>query len=76
MTDILIRGLSDETVARIDRQADRFGLARVEYLRRTIEAEAARVAGQVTPTDWEQFGTLTADLRRPGFEDQAWGRDG
>ena len=73
MPDILIRGLSDETVSCIDGQADRLGLPRVEYLRRTIEAEAARVAGQVAPADWERFAALTADLHRPDFEQHAWG---
>lgn len=74
MTDILIRGLADDTISRIDGHAERLGLPRVEYLRRTIEAEAARVTDHVsTPADWERFARLTADLRQPDFEQRAWG---
>jgi hypothetical protein len=74
MTDVLVRGLADETLSRVDAHAHRQGLARVEYLRRLIEADAARVTEHVsTPADWRRFAALTADLRRPGFEERAWG---
>lgn len=37
MTNVLVRGLSDEAVARIDRTAEELGLSRNEYLRRQLE---------------------------------------
>lgn len=39
MADVVIRGLSDAVVARIDADATAQGLSRQEYLRRRFEAE-------------------------------------
>ncbi|HZE15461.1 MAG TPA: hypothetical protein VE197_06980, partial [Mycobacterium sp.] len=39
MADVLIRGLSDAAVARIDSDAASLGLSRNEYLRRRFESE-------------------------------------
>jgi len=39
VTNVLIRGLSDATVTRIDRRAQDLGLSRNEYLRRRLEGD-------------------------------------
>ena len=39
MADVLIRGLSEAAVARIDAEAASHGLSRNEFLRRRFEAE-------------------------------------
>jgi hypothetical protein len=48
MTDVLIRNLEPEDVARLDAQAAAVGLARNEYLRRRLQQEARRGHGPVT----------------------------
>jgi hypothetical protein len=42
MPDILIRGVPDDVVAAIDAKAQRAGLSRTEYLRRTLSREPHR----------------------------------
>lgn len=49
MADILIRDVPDETLAELDAAADRVGISRVEYLRRTLAAEADRAARDARP---------------------------
>jgi hypothetical protein len=44
MPDVLIRGLSEAAVARIDADAAAHGLSRDEYLRSRFEAEQSRSA--------------------------------
>ena len=72
MTNVLIRGLSDETVARIDRSAEELGLSRNEYLRRRLEGDAPRVTTKTTEADWKRSGEIFADLADPDIMADAW----
>ncbi len=76
MADILIRDVPEETLAELDAAAARAGVSRVEYLRRTLAAEADRVAGGVrqplTRDDWRQLHVLAADLADEEVMRGAW----
>ena len=75
MADVLIRGLSDGAVARIDADAAARGLSRQEYLRRRFEAEATvvRPAGsRLTVEDLRRAAAAAADLDDPDVMDSAW----
>ena len=72
MTNVLIRGLSDETVARIDRRAEELGLSRNEYLRRQLEGDAPRSAAKVTEESWKRSAEVLADLADPDVMADAW----
>ena len=76
MADILVRDVSDETLAELDTAAARAGISRVEYIRRVLAAEAQRAArGAMTPLirlDWEQLSDLTADLGDDDVMRGAW----
>lgn len=72
MTNVLIRGLSDETVARIDRSAAELGLSRNEYLRRRLEGDAPRSVARATEEDWKPSGEIFADLGDPDAMAGAW----
>ena len=54
MTNVLVRGLSDEAVARIDRSAEELGLSRNEYLRRHLAGVGPRPAAKVTEESWKR----------------------
>lgn len=71
MTDILIRGLDDASVQRIDAEAKRRGLSRNEYLRREWHVFAAP-RRQATREDWERFAELAQDLADEEVMRQAW----
>jgi len=73
VSNVLIRGVSDEAIARIDAESAALGLSRNEFLRRKLEGEASvrpRVA--VTRADWERSADLFADLADPDVMDDAW----
>jgi len=53
MTDILIRGISAEAIARIEERAEQLGLSRNEYLRRQLDL--------VATADQDTSVMLTAD---------------
>lgn len=72
VTNVLIRGLSDETVARIDRSAQELGLSRNEYLRRRLEGDAPRATTKTTEEDWKRSGEIFADLADPDIMADAW----
>ena len=72
MTDVLIRDVPDDVVAAIDADAQRLGLSRSEYLRRTLARER-RPAVPVVVADLERFSEQFADLADPGVVDRAWG---
>lgn len=72
VTNVLIRGLSDETVARIDRSAAELGLSRNEYLRRRLEGDAPRATTKTTEEDWKRSGEIFADLADPDIMADAW----
>lgn len=73
MTDILIRGLSPDTVERLDREAQLLGLSRNEYLRRTLEHEVPpRQPTRITDADWDRVHEAFRDLEDPDVMDRAW----
>ena len=76
MADILIRDVSDETLAELDAAASRAGTSRVEYIRRTLAAEAERSArGALSPLtrdDRARLHDLTADLADDDVLRGAW----
>jgi hypothetical protein len=72
---VLIRGLSDAAVARIDADAAARGLSRQEYLRRRFERESAvGPSSQRTLTidDLRRAEAAAADLDDPGVMESAW----
>ena len=71
MTDLLIRDVPDDVVAAIDTNANRLGLSRTEYLRRTL-AQAAHKPGAVTVEDLTRFESTFADLADDDLMRQAW----
>jgi Ribbon-helix-helix protein, copG family len=75
LADVLIRDVPDETLAELDAAAARLGVSRVEYLRRTLAAEAERAARGARPpltrNDWKQF-QVTADLADDDVMRGAW----
>ncbi|KWX25860.1 hypothetical protein [Mycolicibacterium wolinskyi] len=74
MADVLIRGLSDAAVARIDAAAAEQGLSRQEYLRRRFEAERAESLphGRITVDDMRRAAAAAADLDDPDVMRDAW----
>lgn len=74
MLDVLIRGLSEAAVARIDADAAAHGLSRNEYLRRRFEAERSPSAtgGQLTIEDLRRAAEAAKDLNNPQVMEAAW----
>jgi hypothetical protein len=74
MPDVLIRGLSEAAVARIDADAAAHGLSRNEYLRRRFEAERSASArgGQLTIEDLRRAAEAAKDLNNPQIMEAAW----
>ncbi|CAJ1510487.1 hypothetical protein [[Mycobacterium] holstebronense] len=73
MADILIRGLSDTTVAQIDTEAAAQGLSRNEYLRRRFEAERSADGGaRLTVADLRRAAEAARDLDDPNVMEAAW----
>jgi hypothetical protein len=76
MTDILIRDVPEPIIAELDAAAARAGISRVEYVRRTLAAEVARIArdagGPLTRGDWQKLTTLTSDLGDSDVMRGAW----
>lgn len=74
MPDVLIRGLTEAAVARIDTDAAAHGLSRNEYLRRRFEAERSTTAvgGQLTIDDLRRAAEAASDLADPQVMESAW----
>ena len=74
MGDVLIRGLSDEAVARIDADAAARGISRQEYLRNRFEAEGTvrPVRQAMSVDDLRRAAAAAADLDDPEVMDSAW----
>lgn len=73
MPDVLIRGLSDAVVLRIDAEAAALGLSRNEFLRRRLEGAAVpspEVA--LTAADWGRSAATFSDLEDSDVMDAAW----
>ena len=71
MADVLIRDIPDDVLAAIDAKAQRAGLSRTEYLRRTLGRER-RDSTDVTVADLEHFSSVFADLGDDDVMGQAW----
>ena len=71
MPDVLIRDLPEHVVAAIDANAQRLGLSRNEYLRRTLAIEA-RPRAAVTVADLKRSAEVFADLDDPDVMSGAW----
>jgi hypothetical protein len=74
MADVLIRGLSEAAVARIDAEAASRGLSRNEFLRRRFEAERppSSPVGELTMADLRRAAEAVKDLDDPQVMDAAW----
>lgn len=72
MTDILIRDVPEDVIAAIDIKAQRLGLSRTEYLRRTLTRERDVVPAEVSAADLSAFAHTFADLADPEVMDRAW----
>jgi hypothetical protein len=72
MTDVLIRDLEPEDVARLDAHAAMLGLSRNEYLRRRLEQDARRGVGSVTLADFERFAERFSGLADEELMRRAW----
>lgn len=74
MPDVLIRGLTEAAVARIDTDAAAHGLSRNEYLRRRFEAERSTttVGGRLTIDDLRRAAEAASDLADPQVMESAW----
>lgn len=73
MTNLLIRGLSDAAVERIDAEASALGLSRNEYLRRKFEgATTGNAEVALTDADWARSAATFGDLADPQVMDAAW----
>lgn len=72
MGDALIRDLSDDVLAVIDRRADRLGVSRNEYLRRYLNQQAGHIDTPVTATDLQRLSCTVGDLANPEVIDLAW----
>lgn len=71
MSDVLIRGLSDDELARIDTEATRLGLTRNEYLRRWFTPDALRPLPPARPVAGGDFAKF-APLADRGLMRDAW----
>ncbi len=72
MTDILIRGLSEAAVSRIDAEAESQGLSRNELLRRRLEGEVSSANVVITAYDWSRSASVFGDLDDPSVMAAAW----
>ncbi len=72
MTDILIRDVPEDVIAAIDIKAQRLGLSRTEYLRRTLTRERDVAPTAVSVADLAAFADTFADLADPAVIDRAW----
>lgn len=72
MTDVLIRGVAEDDLARIDERATRLGLSRGEYLRRRITQDASREERHLTVADLQRAAALSQDLLDDDVMRDAW----
>lgn len=72
--DVLIRGLSEAAIARIDADAAARGLSRQEYLRIRFEIEGTVLvaARKMTVEDLRRASDAATDLGDPAVMDSAW----
>jgi hypothetical protein len=71
MSDILIRGVPEPTVAEVDRRAAASGMSRNEYLRHWLDREI-RPQVTVADDDLDRLSALAADITDVDVMRQAW----
>jgi hypothetical protein len=72
LPDILIPDVPDDVVAAIDRNANRLGLSRSDYLRRALDRERSAQSCEVSTADLTSFTSIFADLEDPEVMRGAW----
>ena len=75
MTDILIRGISADAIARIEEQAATLGLSRNEFLRRQLDALATmrrESLSEISADDIRRASHAARDLDDPDVMSAAW----
>lgn len=73
MTNVLVRGLSNEAIERIDAEASALGLSRNEFLRRKLErGSSSSPEAALTAADWSRSAETFGDLADPAVTDAAW----
>ena len=72
MADVLVRGIPDALLARLDSHAKALGLSRAEYIRRTLERDAQASSVEVTLADYLAFAATFEDLKNDDVMEQAW----
>lgn len=72
MPDLLIRSVDEETLRRIDADAERLGLSRSEYLRREIVRLSQRGNRPTTREDLTRAMKVFADLSDDQVMSRAW----
>lgn len=72
MSDILIRDVPDDVLAAIDAKAQRAGLSRTEYLRRTLARERNENTTDCSVDDLARFADMFSDLGDAELMDDAW----
>lgn len=72
MSDVLIRGVAEDDLQRIDAEAERQGLSRNEYLRREVSRLAQHGVRPATRADLAKAAELVADLDDERVVRQAW----
>ena len=74
MPDVLIRGLSERAVARIDADAAAAGLSRNEFLRRRFESERSPSGNDTdfTLADLRRAAIAAKDLAARQVMENAW----
>lgn len=74
MPDVLIRGLSESAVARIDADAAAAGLSRNEFLRRRFETERSQSGSDadITLVDLRRAADAAKDLDKRQMMENAW----
>ena len=72
MADLLIRNIDDEAIRLMDAAAERLGLSRNEYLRRTLVKIAKVSARPVSRGDLKRSIELLADRDDQSVMARAW----
>ena len=72
MTDVLIRGVNEDDLRAIDRQAEHLGVSRGEYLRWVTKSIARRGTVQETREDILRSVNLARDVLDEEVMDGAW----
>lgn len=71
MADVLIRGVEDQTPARLDQRAKQQGVSRNTLLKRLVE-DSTRVAAVMDSQETLRVFDAMADVSNPAFSESAW----